>query len=124
MFNVMFLYSLKITNHTAVCHWQVLTTLIPLLGVELLVSSAFTPPKEIVGSFNTTVSLLKEKYLNMYFTSWFLTSDLNCYLKHDNSNTLPLLSIFRDLKNFYGSHCIPDFIFVTKLKDAMLPTYF
>jgi hypothetical protein len=96
----MFLYSLKITNHTAVCHWQVLTTLIPLLGVELLVSSAFIPPKEIVGSFNTTVSLLKEKYLNMYFIMWFLGLDLNCYLKHDNWNSLPLLSIFRELSWF------------------------
>lgn len=72
MFNIIFLYSLKITNHTAVCHWQVLTTLIPSLGVELLVSSAFITSKEIVGSFNIVVSLLKEKYLDMYLTRWFL----------------------------------------------------
>jgi hypothetical protein len=39
MFNFLFLYSLRIKNNKAACHWQVLTTLIPLLGVELLVSS-------------------------------------------------------------------------------------
>lgn len=62
MFNVIFLYRLKMTNHTAVCHWQVLTTLIPLLGVELLVSSAFITSKEIGGSFNIAVSLLVLKF--------------------------------------------------------------
>jgi hypothetical protein len=107
MFNVIFLYSLKITNHTAVCHWQVLTTLIPLLGVELLVSSVFSALK-LVASFIIAVSLLKENYLNMYLTRWFLSLDLNCYLKCDRCHTLPLQSILRAKKtvifqSVYGS---------------------